>query len=209
MSQLIVISAFLLVGAAVCTVAFMFRGDLALGWRLRRATLKRAEASQQMPTEVEETHDAQTEVSLESADAVSDAPQDEIPLSWPIRIVATMASVLLLLLLNSTRAYAGLSPLPDEYFWQAYAASCLMIAWYLTHVWCYAVRIQGSSLTVPGVWFGSRSFDLSTLQHVEEDGRHVVRLYFKCGACAKLTKHLNGYSQLRNKLSGDPRMAVA
>lgn len=212
MSNLIGVSAFLLAGAAIFAVAYMIRGQLLLSWRLRRSEQQWAAAP------ATDAADLDTGGAMEQvADPVSDSvemdveedDQNSMPLSWPVRVVATLAAVLLLLLLNSTRAYAGLSPLPDEYFWQAYAASCLMIAWYLAHVWCYAVRIRGTSLSVPGWGFASRKFDLNALQHVEDDGRHTVRLYFKDGARARLTKHVDGYARLRDKLRGETRMAVA
>jgi len=207
MSKLIGISAILLIGAAICAVIYLARGPLTLSWRLRRAEQRKrvAEAAEMAAPMVEAVPDQ-----MNAEDAGEDEKEDKaLPLSWPVRVFATFAAVLLLLLLNNTRAYAGLSPLPDEYFWQAYGASCLMIAWYLAHVWCYAVRIRGKSLTVPGLWYGNRQFDLSALQHVEEDGRHMVRLYFKCGARARLTKHVADYSKLQDMLRGNAQMAAA
>lgn len=206
MSELLFVSTALLVGAGLCAVLYVARDQLLLSWRLRRAALRRDHDG----VGTESVASTASVLDVAEVDPEEATEQKALPLSWPVRLFATLVAVLLLLLLNNTRAYAGLSPLPDEYFWQAYGASCLMIAWYLTHVWSYAVRIRGTALSVPGGWgFGSRSFDLNDLQHVEDEGRHALRLYFKDGARTRVTKHVEGYARLREALRGNGQMGAA
>ena len=67
---------------------------------------------------------------------------------------------------------------------------------YLQFIWRYALVLQDSDLHVPRYLGGHRIYDLRKIEHMEDDGQYMLRLWFSAGGKAEIIKYVEGRGKL-------------
>lgn len=115
------------------------------------------------------------------------------PTSLTVRLIATALSFGMLIFLWRNPAFIG----GPNNMLTAFTISSLLALWYLAYIWHYEVAVEGDKITLPTYWFKPRTFSLSDLLDVEDDGAYSNRLIFSSGHKPLVLKNLDGQAELQ------------
>ena len=120
-----------------------------------------------------------------------------------LRLIATALTGLALwywLTLSQTNNIAGVTVQSNPPSFVTIALVLLIVGYYLIYIWTYQVKITDTELTVPTYHLTTRSYDLTQLNSVEDDGAYSLRLYFRDGRRAEVLKYVTGQLTFRRRL---------
>ena len=71
---------------------------------------------------------------------------------------------------------------------------------YLSYIFRYALVIDGFELHVPRYLGGHTVYDLRGIEHMEDDGAYMLRIWFETGQKAEILKYVEGRAALMRAL---------